>query len=76
MEIGAAGRHGRSKDKEINKTNEDKTGTKNQEEATRQSTTRTNKTKHNQQEDKSNIKNKDQQEDSHLAWNPDSRWAR
>lgn len=76
MEIRAAGRPERPNDKEINKTQEDKSSNKNQDHTTRQRTTRIHKTKHNQQEHSNHIKNKDQQQNQYLAWNPDSRWSR
>jgi hypothetical protein len=76
MRIHVAGRPGRPNDKEINKTQEDKSSNKNKDQITRQIKTRINKTKHNQQEQSNHIKNKDQPHSQHLAWNPDSRWSR
>ena len=74
MEIRADGRPGRPNEREINKTKESKTTTKNQDQITRQSTTRIKKTKNNEQEDTNQSKNKNHQHNPHPAWNPDSRW--
>ena len=72
-----AGRPGRPNDKEINKTQEDKSSNKNnQDHTTRQSKQRINNTKHNQQEQSNHTKNKNQQQNQYPAWNPDSRWSR
>ncbi len=74
MEIRADGRLGRPNDKEINKTNESRTTTKNKDQITKQITTRIKKTKNKAQEDNSQSKNKNQRHNPHPAWNPDSRW--
>lgn len=76
MEIRAAGRPGRSNDKDTNTTKEDKSSNKNQHQITRQTRTRINKTKHNQQEHSNHTKNRAQEHNPHLAWNPDSLWSR
>lgn len=80
MQTQAAGRPGRPNDKpinkQINKTKEDDPGNKTKDQITRQSTTRMNNAKHNEQEHSHNNKTKDEQQNHHPAWNPDSRSSR
>jgi hypothetical protein len=75
MEIGARRRHGRPNDKEIHKAKESKTTTKDNDQITRQSTTRIKKTRHNQDDDNNQSKIQNQEQNPHPAWNPDSRWS-
>ena len=75
MEIRADGRPGRPNEKEINKTRESKTTTKNKDQITRQVTTGTKTTKDKEQEHNHQSKNKNQEHNPHPAWNPDWRWS-
>lgn len=75
MEIRRRGRPGRPNDREINTTNEVTKDIKNDERITGPGKTPRTKTRHGQHDDTNESKIQNQQQNSHPAWNPDSRWS-
>ena len=75
MEIREAGRPGRPKDIEINTTNEGMKDITNDEPDTGQGKTPRTKTRHGHHDDTNESTIQNQQQNSHPAWNPDSRWS-
>jgi hypothetical protein len=75
MENGEAGCPGRLNEKAINETKEARARTKNNDEITRPSKARIKKSKHIQEDDNNQSKIQNQEQNSHPAWNPDSRWS-
>ena len=76
MENGEAGCPGRLNEKAINETKEARTRNQNNQDNTRKGNTKTKKKNHMQQEHTDQSTTKNQQQNPHPAWNPDSRWSR
>ena len=80
MEIRTWRLPGRPNDTAFNKTNEGETETRSADQITGQGNATWTKTRHAQHQEGNQSRTKDQernsQQNSHPAWNPDSRWSR
>jgi hypothetical protein len=76
MNSGASAGMGRTKDTSINEANEAKKDTINDEHITGQGKKGRTKDQQEPHDYRNLLKTKDHERNSHLAWNPDSRWSR